>query len=65
MVFTYYQENWVKFILVFKLVPFLHSAITQYVSYFQAFDILLYNKIYVIAKRLNISLACLQHASML
>ena len=41
MVFTYYQEYWVKFfkcknLLVLKLAPFLHSAFTQYSSYFQA-----------------------------
>ena len=48
-------------VLVLKLVPFLHSYFRQYSSYFQA---LVFN-IYVTAKRLNISLECLQHASML
>ena len=41
MVFTYYQEYCVQFVkcknqLVLKLAPFLHSAFTQYSSYFQA-----------------------------
>ena len=51
MVFTYYQEYWVKFVkcknlLVLKLAPFLHSALTQYSSYFQAliFQNLCYSK---------------------
>ena len=41
MVFTYYQEYWVKFVkyknlLVLKLALFLHSTFTHYSSYFQA-----------------------------
>ena len=68
--FTYYQEHKVKFfklknLLLLELAPFLHSAILQYSSYFHAFDTLLYNINYVTAKRLNISLESLQHASML